>query len=180
MAPDDRWYDQSWGLTIDRTIKRCDLRPIVRSIVAPDDRFLDRTIFAIGPRCDRQCLLRSTAARNRIRRSISTRGRAITNDWIISMARAIVGNRATSGSDQQPMSDQLLRPTTDCTIHRGDQSYPQSWRPATDGTINRCILRPIERAIVAYFDRAYDQSWHPTADRTINRGVQRSISRCSD
>ena len=39
-------------------------------------------------------------------RSISTPGRAITNDWRISMARAIAGNRATSGSDQRPMYDQ--------------------------------------------------------------------------
>ena len=49
-------------------------------------------------------------------------GRAVTNDREISMARAIVGNRATSGSDQRPMYDQLLRPTTD----RGDRSYDQS------------------------------------------------------
>ena len=54
----------------------------------------------------------------RIRRLISTRGRAITNDTKVSMARAIVGNRATSGSDQRPMYDQLLRPTTDRTINR--------------------------------------------------------------
>ena len=66
------------------------------------------------------------------------------------MARAIVGNRATSGSDQRrPMYDQLLRQTTDRTINRGDRSYDQSLRPANDGTINRCILRPIVRAIVA-------------------------------
>ena len=62
----------------------------------------------------------------RIRRVISTRGRAITNNTKISMARAIVGNRATSGSDQRPMYDQLLRPTTDRTINRGDRSYDQS------------------------------------------------------
>ena len=43
------------------------------------------------------------------------------NDTKISMARAIVGNRATSGTDV----DQLLRPTTDRTI-RGDRSYDQS------------------------------------------------------
>ena len=42
------------------------------------------------------------------------------------MGRAIVGNRATSGSDQRPMCDQLLRPTTDRTINRGDLSYDQS------------------------------------------------------
>ena len=53
-------------------------------------------------------------------------GRAVTNDREISMARDIVGNRATSGSDQRPMYDQLLRPTTDRTINRGDRSYDQS------------------------------------------------------
>ena len=62
----------------------------------------------------------------RIRRLISTRGRAITNNTKISMARAIVGNRATSGSDQRPMYDQLLRPATDRTIKRGDRSPDQS------------------------------------------------------
>ena len=45
---------------------------------------------------DRQWLLRSPAAVGRIPRSISARGRAITNDWRISMVRAIVGSRATS------------------------------------------------------------------------------------
>ena len=61
---------------------------------------------------------------SRDRRSIYTRGRANTNDWRISMARAIEGNRATSGSDQRPMYDQLL--TTDCTINRDDRAYDQS------------------------------------------------------
>ena len=41
------------------------------------------------------------------------------------MARSIVGNRATSGSDQRSMYDQLLHPTTDRTINRGDRSYDQ-------------------------------------------------------
>ena len=123
-----------------------------------------------------------------IRWMIPRRGRAFTNDWRISMARAIIGNSANSGSDQRrPTYDQLLRPTTNRTITRGDRSYDQSWRPATNGTIYRCILRPIVRAIVASCvwpivralvascDRVYDQSWHPTADCTINCGVQRSI-----
>ena len=35
----------------------------------------------------------------------STRCRAITNDWRISMTRVIAGNRATSGSDQISMYD---------------------------------------------------------------------------
>ena len=61
------------------------------------------------------------------------RGRAITNNWRISMARAIVGNRATSGSYQRPMYDQSLRPATDATINR-------SLHRATDRTSNRGIL----------------------------------------
>ena len=39
----------------------------------------------------------------------------------LDITRAIVGHRATSGSDQPPMYDQLLRPTTDRTINRGDR-----------------------------------------------------------
>ena len=48
-----------------------------------------------------------------------TRGRAITNDWRRWMARSVVGNRATSGSDHRPIVCQSLRPTTDRTINRG-------------------------------------------------------------
>ena len=66
-------------------------------------------------------------------RSISTRGRAITNDWRISMTRVIAGNRATSGSDQRLMYDQSRRPATDGTINR-------SLHPAPDRTSNRGIL----------------------------------------
>ena len=128
---------------------------------------------------DRQCLLYDLQQRSHIRRSISTRGRAIANDWRISMTRAIVGNRATSGSDQRPMYDQLLRPMTDRTINRGDR-----------------IVTAGDRPIVASCDRAYDQSWHPACDRsyerswhpmiecTSNRGTRRPIVRsivgCND
>ena len=49
------------------------------------------------------------------------------------MARAIAGNRATSGSDQRPMYDQSSRPATDGTINR-------SLHPVTDRTSNRGIL----------------------------------------
>ena len=59
------------------------------------------------------------------------------DDWRISKARSIVGNCATSGSDQRPMYDQWLRSTT-------------------DRTINRRVRRPIVRSIVTS-DRAYDQ-----------------------
>ena len=83
-------------------------------------------MFAIVPRCERSTIFATISSSARIRRLISTRGRAITNNTKISMARAIVGNRATSGSDQRPMYDQLLRPTTDRTINRGDRSYDQS------------------------------------------------------
>ena len=82
--------------------------------------------------------------------------------------RAIVGNRATSGSDRS-------------TINRDGR------RPMIR-SIDRCILRPIARAIVASCDRSYEhswhpvtgrtiQSWHPKTDGTINRGVQRWIAR---
>ena len=66
-------------------------------------RFLNRTIGCDGPRGDRSGMFATISSNGRIRRSISTRGRAITNDWIISMARGIGGNRATRGSDQRPM-----------------------------------------------------------------------------
>ena len=98
------------------------------------------------------------------------RGRAITNDWRISMAWAIAGNRATSGIDQRLMYDQSWRPATDGTINR---SLP----PSPDRTSNRGILWPIKRALVISCDGAYDQSWHPKTDGTINRGTQRSIAR---
>ena len=85
-------------------------------------RFLHRTIG-----CDR--------AKGR---STCTRGRAITNDWKRSMTRYIVGNRATSCSDQRPMHDHLLRPTT-------------------DRTINRCTRRPIIRSIMRLPIRGHPQ-----------------------
>ena len=74
----------------------------------------------------------------------------------------------------------------------------QSWRPATDGRINRCILRPIVRALVAiscgtrrsivdqfWVQRSIarsivascDRSLRPTTGRTINRGTNRPINR---
>ena len=61
------------------------------------------------------------------------------------MARAIVGNRATSGSDHRPMYDQLLRSTTNRTINRGERSNDQSCRPVTDRTSNRGILHVTDR-----------------------------------
>ena len=60
-------------------------------------------LVAIGPWWDRSAMFATISKSGRIRRSTSPRGHAITNDWRISMARAIGGNRATSGSDQRPM-----------------------------------------------------------------------------
>ena len=154
-------------------------------------------MVAIGPRCERSVMFATMSSSGRIRRLISTRGRAITNDTKVSMARAIVGNRATSGSDQRPMYDQLLRPTTDRTINRDgrrpmvgsivascDRSYEHSWHPVAEcmiscGTrrlivdqslIKRTINRSIVRPIVATYDRSYDQLWHQTTDRRGDRG----------
>ena len=115
-----------------------------------------------------------------------------TNDWRRSMARSIVGNRATSGSDQRPIERSV--------IAFDDRSFAQSWRPAIDRTINRddrrsilrlivvvgsndrshdqsCNLRTFIQSIVAPNGRSYNQSWHPTIDRTINRGILRPIVR---
>ena len=76
----------------------------------------------------------------RIPRSISTRGRAITKEWRILMAIAIVGNRATIGSDQRLMYVQRSLVTA------GDRWYDQS--------------------IVVSCARSYEQSWHTVTDRT--------------
>ena len=84
---------------------------------------------AIGPRCDRSAMFATISS---IPRSIC--GRAITNDGRISMARAIVGNRATSGSDQRPTDIRsIVTAATDGTINR-------SLHPVTDRTSNRGIL----------------------------------------
>ena len=114
----------------------------------------------------------------RIRRSISTRGRAVTNDWRISMARVIVGYRATivvAINDRCTISYCARRPIIQSIV-------------ATDRAINRDVRRPMVRLIVAFCDRSCDQSCHPTCDqsyehwwhpieRTISRGLQRSIAR---
>ena len=128
-------------MTTNNLLRLTALKPQSYRIV----RFIDRTIGCdwakvrpIGNVCY------DLSSSRRMPRSISTRGRAITNDWIISMATAIAGNRATSGSDQRLM-------------------YDQSWRPTKiDRTINRSIVRPIVRPIVATYDRSYDHSWYQT------------------
>ena len=138
-----------WDISRRRMAYTRSLKPQSHQIV----RFLDRTIGCDWTSAtDRQCLQRSPATR-----PIST----ITNDWRISMARAIVGNRATSGSDQRPM-------------------YNQSCRPAID----RCLLRPIVRSNVASCERSYEHSCHLASRRTINRFTREpmvwSIVGCND
>ena len=96
----------------------------------------------------------------RIPRSISTHSRVVTNDWRISMTRAIVGNRVTSVSNQRPMYDQSI-------VAYCDRSYEQSWHPVIDRTSTRGTRRPM----------VYDQSWGVTIDRTINRSIVRPIVR---
>ena len=133
------------------------------------DFWIERLV-ALGPRCDRSALFATISSSGRIPRSISRRGRAFANDWRISMARSIVGNRATCGSEFRTMYDQSWRPATDGTINR---SLP----PATDRTSNRGILWPIVPSIVAPEDRWYDQWWGAKIDRTINRSIVRPIVR---
>ena len=128
-------------------------------------------LVAIGPRCDRSAIFATISSSGRIPRSISTHDRAITNDWRTSMARAIAGNRATSGSDQWLMHDQSWRPATDGTINR-------SLHPVPDRTSTRDILWPSVRSIMAPEDRWYNQSWDAKIDRTINRATDRTINRC--
>ena len=105
------------------------------------------------------------------------------------MARAIVGNRATSGSDQRPTDvllviaiddrsyDQSWRPIVRSIVKAGDRWYDQTLPPATDPTSNRGVQRSIARSILASCDRSYDQSLLPTTERiyTINRGNKRPI-----
>ena len=147
---------------------------------------------------DRQCLLRPPAADGRIRRSIYTRGWAITNDWRISIARAIVGNRATIAiNDRCTISYFNRRPSvrsivvTVRTINREGRGrwYDQSLHHSTDRISNRGILHVADRtstrgilgpsvgSIVAPDDRSYDQSWGATIDRTTNPSIVRPIVR---
>ena len=102
--------------------------------------------------CHRSPMFATISSSCRIPRSVSTRGHAIANDWRISMARVIVGNRATCGSDQGPMYDQSRWPATDGTTNRS----------LTERTINSGTRRPMVRSIVG-----------ETLDRTINRSIVR-------
>ena len=63
----------------------------------------------------------------------------------ISIARSIVGNRATSGSDRRPIV---------CKV---------------GPTINHGVGRLIVRSIVTSDDRSHDQSWQPATDRRMPR-----------
>ena len=129
--------------------------PNRKATVTPDgsyDFWIVRSV-AIGPRCERSAKFATISSIGRIWRSISTRGRAITNDWTISMARAIVGNRATSGSDKRPMYDLLLRPTTDGTINR---------RPCCDWSCPSDHPRPPRPVMRSFYDL-------PTIPKKIGR-----------
>ena len=102
---------------------------------------------------DCQCLLRSPVApyteiglwmvvgHRTIGRS---HGRANTNDWRRSMARSIVGNRATCGSSNW-LYDLLLRTTTDRATDRGVRWLiaDQSWHPATYRNSSRKVVQPV-------------------------------------
>ena len=114
---------------------------------------------------------------SRMQRSISTPGRAITNGLRISMARAIVGNRATSGSDKRPTDVRAIvtaggRWYDQSIVASCDRSYEQSWHPVTDRTSIRGILWLSVRSIVAPGHRWYDQSW---GQRLIARSQFRSF-----
>ena len=96
-------------------------------------------LVAICPRCDRSAMFATISncskpiLRLMIDRTIGrTRGRAIINDWRRSIARSIVGNRATTGSDHRP----IVR-----SIYTFD---------------DRGTLRPITWSIVACCDRSDD------------------------
>ena len=83
------------------------------------------------------------------------------------MARSVIGNRATNGSDYGDTelgSDH--RPIVRSVIAPDDRSYDQSWGPTIDRTINRFNIQPIVRSIVAPDHRSYG-----------NRGTRRSIVR---
>lgn len=71
-------------------------------MVAIWPRYDQSAMFATISICDRilRLLLRLVVGHRTIG---GTRGRAITNDWRRSIARSIVGNRATSGGDQRPI-----------------------------------------------------------------------------
>ena len=84
------FVDQSWGPTIYRTIKRCNLRPIVRSIVAPDDRSYhqswhdDRSYHqSWHPATDRPSNRAIADPRS------STTGGATMNNWLCDHGRLI-------------------------------------------------------------------------------------------
>ena len=142
-------------------------------------------LVAIGPRCDRSAIFATISSSGRIPRSTYMRRRAITNDWRISMARAIVGNRATiGGSDHRPIvtagdrcNDQqdrcIQRPIVRALVACCDRAYDKSWNQKTDGTIIRGLQRSIARSLVASCDRSYDQPLRPRTDRTINRDDKR-------
>ena len=126
---------------------------------------------AIWPRCDRSAMSAAISSGGWSLTIGRTRGGAITNDWRRWMARSVVGNRATSGSDHRFFRRSI--------IASDDRSYDQSWCRVTDRSINRGVRRRVARTIVASCDRSHNQSWRAATDRTINRCVRREIARPS-
>ena len=106
-------------------------------------------LVAIGPSCDGSAMFAAIS-------SGGPRGRAITNDWRKSMARAIVGNRSTT--DVRSIVTAGDRLYDHSIVASCDRSYEQSWHPVTERTINRSTRRPMVRSIVGCNDRSHDQS----------------------
>ena len=126
-----------------------------RSYTGSYDFWIVRLV-ALWPRCDRSAMSVTISSSGCILRLIFS---VWAHAWSCDhqrvekiMARSLVDNRATSGSDHRPIVGQSLRPTTDRTINRG-------------------VVWLIVRSIVGSGDRSRDQSLHPATDRTSNRGI---------
>ena len=109
--------------------------------------------------CDRSAMFATISSSGRIPRSISTRGRAHTNDWRISMKES-----------SYEIVRLVVAINDRCTINIDD-------RLRMVRSIDCCFLRPFVRAIVASGDRSYEHSWHPVTESTINRGTRRPMVR---
>lgn len=114
-------------------------------------------LMAIWPRYDQSAMFATISICDRIQRLLlrlvvghrtigGTRARAITNDWRRSIARSIVGNRATSGGDQRPIVPPIVR------------SCNQSGKVVTDRTTVHEVVRQVVPPIVRSQDQLHDQS----------------------
>ena len=79
------------------------------------------------------------------------------------MARSVVGNRATRGSDHRLIVRSI--------IASDDRSHDHSSCPATDHTTNRGICDLIERLVVPPFVKLCDKSRQFASSRTTERDV---------